>query len=103
LAVLHAPGQRVEGHIAYARIVPAVDLVTFAPFEREKRERYINQPAGSQVWHITKIMKALEHATDSTNNRAAFKRAALIVNPQVIPLMGLVDSAQLNGMIEAFT
>jgi hypothetical protein len=41
-------------------------------------------------------MKAFQRATDSNNNRAAFKH-------RVFSPMALVDSAQLNAMIEAST
>jgi hypothetical protein len=52
-----------------------LDLVTFAAFKREKRKVHVGRPVGLQVWEITKLMKALERATDSTNNRAAFRQA----------------------------
>jgi hypothetical protein len=50
-----------------------LDLVVFAAFKPEKREIRVNRPQGSQAWQLTKLMKAMEHATDSSNNRAAFK------------------------------
>jgi hypothetical protein len=48
-------------------------LVTFAAFKREKREIHVNHPERSQVWQMFKILKALEDATDPSNNRRAFK------------------------------
>jgi hypothetical protein len=80
-----------------------LDLVTVAAFQYQKEEIYVDQPAGSQVWQITKLIKTLEHATDSTNNRAMFRRAGLIVNLRIFPPVALVDSAKLNGLIDAFT
>jgi hypothetical protein len=80
-----------------------LDLVTFAAFKREHREIHTDRPGQSQVWRITKLMKALEHATDSTNNRAAFKRAGLKINPAVFPPVALVDAAKLNEMIDSST
>jgi hypothetical protein len=50
-----------------------LDLVTFAAFKREKREIHVTHPEGSQAWQIANLIKALTHATDSSNNRAAFK------------------------------
>jgi hypothetical protein len=50
-----------------------LDLVTLAAFKREKREIDITHPEESQVWQIAKFMKALERATDSSNNHAVFK------------------------------
>jgi hypothetical protein len=80
-----------------------LDLVTFAALKREKKEIYCDQPDRSQVWQITKLMKALEHATDSSNNRAAFKRAGLKINPAVFPPVALVDSGKLTEMINSTT
>jgi hypothetical protein len=61
-----------------------LDLGIFAAFKREKRKIHVTHPEGPQAWQIAKLMKALEHATDSSNNRAAFKRAGLRINPQVL-------------------
>jgi hypothetical protein len=52
-----------------------LDLVTFCAFTREKCQVSVKLPKGSQIWQITQIIKALEHATDSTDNRVAFTRA----------------------------
>jgi hypothetical protein len=62
-----------------------LDLVTFAAFKREKREIHVNCPEGSQAWQIPKLAKALEHVMDSSNHRAAFKRAGLTINPRGFP------------------
>jgi hypothetical protein len=77
------------------------DLVIFAAFKREKGEICVDQPAGSPVWQITKLMKVLEHVTGSGSNRAAFRRAGLIAHPRVLPPVALVDSTKLNEMIDA--
>jgi hypothetical protein len=69
--------------------------VTFAAFKREKREICVNRPEGSQAWQIAKFVKALKHATDSFNNRAAFNRAELKINPRVFPAVPLVEPRQL--------
>jgi hypothetical protein len=78
-----------------------LDLVTFAAFKREKRELYSDRPEKSQVWQITKLMKALEHATDSANNRAAFKRAGLLINPRMFPPVAIVGSGKLSEIIDS--
>jgi hypothetical protein len=52
-------------------------LMTFSVFEK-KCEIAVKLPKGSQVWHITKRMEALERATDSSNNRSALKWAGLL-------------------------
>jgi hypothetical protein len=78
-----------------------LDLVTFAAFKPEKREIHVTHPEGSQAWQIAKLMEALEHATDSFNNRAAFKRAGLRINPRVFPPVAFVESRQLIEMIDA--
>jgi hypothetical protein len=77
-----------------------LDLVTFAAFRREKREVHVGRPVGSQVWEITKLMRAVERAADSTNNRAAFR---LTVNLRIFPPVALVDSHKLNGIIDSST
>ena len=77
-----------------------LDLVTFAVFKREKREVQVRLPAGSQAWRITRLMKALERATDSSTNRSAFKRAGLTVNPRIHPPVAVVDSRGLLTRIE---
>jgi hypothetical protein len=48
-------------------------------------------------------MRALERATDSTNNHAAFKRAGLAVNLRIFPPVASVDSRKLNGIIDSLT
>jgi hypothetical protein len=80
-----------------------LDLVTFAAFKREKREVHMGRLVGSQVWEIAKLMRALERATDSTNNRAVFRRAGLTVNLRIFPPVASVDSRQLNGIIDSST
>jgi hypothetical protein len=77
-----------------------LDLVTFAVFKREKREIQVKLPAGSQVWQITRLMKALERATDSATNRSAFKRAGLMINPRVYPPVAIVDTGELATRID---
>jgi hypothetical protein len=66
--------------------------------KREKGQIYVDRPPGSHVWQITKLMKALEQAIDSPNNRAAFRRTGLTVNTRVFPLVVLVYSTQSNEM-----
>jgi hypothetical protein len=56
---------------------------------------------GAQVWEITKLMKALGHATDSSNNRGALTRPGLMINPRVFPPVALVNSQQLNEIIDS--
>jgi hypothetical protein len=63
----------------------------------------MSHPEVSQAWQIAKLMKVLEHATDSSNDRTAFKRARLRINPPVFPLVALVESRQLIEMIDAYT
>jgi hypothetical protein len=77
-----------------------LDLVTFAILKREKREIQVKLPAGSQVWGITRLMKALERATDSSTNRSAFKRAGLVINPSVCPPVAMVNSRELLRRID---
>jgi hypothetical protein len=84
-------------------LVQPLDLVTFAPFKREKREVHMGRPVGSQVWEITKLMRALERATDSTNNRVAFRRAGLTVSLRIFPPVASVNSRKLNGIIDLAT
>jgi hypothetical protein len=76
-----------------------LDLVTFGVFKREHREVRVKLPKSSQVWQITKLMKAIERATDSSNNRAAFKKAGLVGNPAIFPRVAMVNRAQLMTMI----
>jgi hypothetical protein len=59
------------------------ERLTFAAFTRASREIHIDRGAGSSVWHVTELMKALERATDSTNDRAGFQFARLEMNPEV--------------------
>jgi hypothetical protein len=80
-----------------------LDLVTFAVFKREKHEFHVRQPVGSQVREITKLMRALERATNSTNYRTAFRRAGLTVNLRIFPPIAPVDSRKLNGIIDSLT
>jgi hypothetical protein len=77
--------------------------VNFAAFKREKREIHVTHPEGSQAWQIAKSMKALEHPTDSSNNRTAFKQAGLRTNPRVFWPVALVEFRQLIEMIDAST
>jgi transposase len=88
-------------HISH--LFQPLDLVTFAAFKREKREIHVSRPDRSQTWQITILRKALEHATDSFNNRAAFKRAGLRINPWVFPPVALGEFRQLIEMIDAST
>jgi hypothetical protein len=81
----------------------SLDLVTFAAFKRAKGEVHVGRPGGSQVLEITKLMRALERATDSTNNHAAFRRAGLTVNLRIFPPVASVDSRKLNGIIDSST
>ena len=80
-----------------------LDLVTFGVFKRHKREVSVSLSKGSQVWQITKLMRAFEHATDSTNNRSAFKRAGLLVKPRIFPPVAMVNSRELHARIDATT
>jgi hypothetical protein len=48
-------------------------------------------------------MRALERATDSTNNRAAFRRAGLMINLRIFPPVASVNSRKLNGIIDSST
>jgi hypothetical protein len=80
-----------------------LDLVTVAAFKREKHEVHVGQPVGSQIWEITKLMRALERATDPTNHRTAFRRAVLTVNLRIFPPVPSVDSRKLNGIIDSST
>jgi hypothetical protein len=86
-------------HVSH--LLEPIDFLTFAAFKREKRERYVVRPAGSQVWQITKLMKVLEHVTDSINNRAVLRRAGLMVNPQIFLPVMVVILCKLNGLINA--
>jgi hypothetical protein len=86
-------------HTSY--LFQPLDLVTFPAFRREKREIHVTE--GSQAWQMAKLMKALEHVMDSSNNREAFKRAGLRINPRVFPPVALVESRQLIEMIDAST
>jgi hypothetical protein len=70
----------------------ALDLVQFAAFKRERQEIHINRPTQSQVWRITKLMKALERTTYSPNGPAVFRRAGLKMNLRA-----------LNEIIDSFT
>jgi hypothetical protein len=79
------------------------DPITFAVFKREKREVHVRRPVGSQVWEVTKLMRALERATDSTNNRAEFRRAGLMVNLRIFPPIASVGSRKLKGLIDSST
>jgi hypothetical protein len=88
-------------HISH--LFQPLDLVILAAFKREKREVHVGRPVGSQVWEITKLMRALERATDSTNHRTAFRRAGLTVNLQIFPPVASVDSRKLNGTIDSST
>jgi hypothetical protein len=65
-----------------------------------KHEIRIDRPVGSQVWQITKLMKALGLASDSLNNCAAFRRAGPVINLRIFPS---VDSGNLNEMINSST
>jgi hypothetical protein len=77
--------------------------VTFTVFKEEKRKIHVNCLERSQDWQIAKLMKALEHATDSSNNRAALKRPGLTINPRVFPPVAVMESRQLIDMIDAST
>jgi hypothetical protein len=80
-----------------------LDFVTFSAFKCEKRKIHVGQPVGSQVWEITKLMRALKCATDSTNNRAAFRRAGLTVNLRIFHPVASIDSRKLNAIIDSST
>jgi hypothetical protein len=85
-------------HTSY--LFQPLDRMTFATFKRETKEIHVTHPDGSQAWQIAKLIKALEHATDSSNNRAAFERADVRINPRVFPPVALVESRQLIEMID---
>jgi hypothetical protein len=76
-----------------------VDLVTFGVFKREHYDLRVRLPKGCQAWQITKLMIALERATDSCTNRAAFKRAGLVVNPAIFPPVAMVKRDELLGLV----
>jgi hypothetical protein len=76
-----------------------LDLVTFGIFKREHREVRVKLPNDSQVWQITKLMKAIERVTDSSSNRAAFKKTGLVGNPAIFPRVAMVNRDQLMTMI----
>lgn len=78
------------------------DLVTCRAWNREKRTIYIDRADGSQVWQITKLMKVLEHPTDSSNCCAAFRHAWPMVSPWVF-LPVVLSSAKLKSMMESST
>jgi hypothetical protein len=59
----------------------------------------VKLPKDSQVWQITKLMKALERATDSSTNRAAFRKAGLVLNPEVFPPVAMVRDGYLMTRI----
>jgi hypothetical protein len=80
-----------------------LDLVTFAAFKRAKHEVHVGRPVGLQVWEIVKLMRALERATDSTNNLVAFTRAGLTVNLRIFPPVALINSRKLNGIMDSST
>jgi hypothetical protein len=80
-----------------------LDLVTFVASKREKREVHVGRPVEPQVWEIIKLMRALERATDLTNNRSAFRRAGLTVNLRIFPPVALVNSHKLNEIIDSST
>jgi hypothetical protein len=61
----------------------------------------MGRPVGSQVWEIIKLMRALERATDSTNNRAAFRQAGPTVNLRIFLPVASVHSRKLNGIIDS--
>jgi hypothetical protein len=52
----------------------SLDLVTFGVFRREHHDLRARSPKDSQAWQITKLMMALECATDSCTNRPPFKK-----------------------------
>jgi hypothetical protein len=60
----------------------------------------VQLPKWFQVSQITKLMKAIEHATDSTTNRAAFKMTELVVSPAVFPSVAMVTQEKLMAMID---
>jgi hypothetical protein len=88
-------------HTSY--LFQPLDLVTFAAFKREKREVHVGRPVGSQVWEITELMRALERATDSTNNRAALRQTGLTVNLRIFPPVASADSRKLKVIIDSST
>jgi hypothetical protein len=63
----------------------------------------VGRPVGSQVWEIIKLVRALERAIDSTNNRAAFRQAGLTVNLRIFPPVALINSRKLKGIIDSPT
>jgi hypothetical protein len=76
-----------------------LDLVAFGVFNREHGDLMVKLPRGSQVWQVTKLMKALERATDSSTNRAAFRRARSVLNPAVFPPVAMVRDGDLMTRI----
>jgi hypothetical protein len=50
-----------------------------------------------------RLMRALDGTTDSTENRAAFRRAGLTVNLRIFPPIASVDFRKLKGLIDSST
>jgi hypothetical protein len=88
-------------HISH--LFQPLDLLTFAVFKLEKREIHVTHPEGSQAWQMAKLIKALKHATYSSDNRAAFKRIGRRINPRVFLRVASVESRQLIEIIDAST
>jgi hypothetical protein len=60
-------------------------LATFGAFETEKREITVKLPEESNIWQIARLIGALKYATDHLNNRSAFERVGLLINPAHLP------------------
>jgi hypothetical protein len=63
-------------------------LVSFGIFKRKKGKVVLELPRRSRRYQTAKVVRTLELAMVSRNNRAAFRRASLVVNLYVVPLVG---------------
>jgi hypothetical protein len=63
---------------------------------------HVDKSVGSQVSQVIKLAKTLERASDSSNNRTAFRPTGLMINPLIFPPVASVGSAILNDMIDSF-
>jgi hypothetical protein len=67
-----------------SNLFQSLDFVSLGVL-KQKGTIVLKQTRGSRVHQITKIVHGLELVTVSTNNRAAFRRAGLVANLQVVP------------------
>jgi hypothetical protein len=74
--------------------------VSFGVCKLKKGTVVLKLPRGSQAYQITKIAHSLELVTVSRNNPAAFRRADLVANLQVVPPVAWDQEGQLLEQIE---